>query len=481
MYTNINIVDRNHTYNYIVEYEKSHTLNSSDFKTLECKSIGDKFFFVENGELILLDQGNYWEYSSKFVKELINVIPQNFKKSKISLYFPQFSLDTYNDNIIYILTVKLWLNDKEIILHSSHFNRINALACDKVKNFISQKYYEKIDFDIIDPYELIYSEDWKDWRKNICGQEYCSSSSIYFSLHPVMMNDGYFLKLNGSHGGQTSLPITKNNNDFLRLNINSNTNKSLIQKEPSIDCQIIFNQNYKNLQEYLRVNLGIKEFQIRYELIIGNKAMVYHQIESDFTKKELYSFQKTRFKNIEWTKFINNGSFIICSFNIIDENENDILYGISNKLIINEDLIKYFIYDDFEINNIKLNELDMNLYNINVVNKIDNQIIQLSNKEDSKNNLIQPTFFKVVDLSNITIYPNVTQTICINLDIYKSKVSSFILQLDGINFPEIGRTQYGVLFKIQGSKLSNNITSGQYYILDQNLELVTAGKYMSSK
>ena len=150
-------------------------------------------------------------------------------------------------------------------------------------------------------------------------------------------------------------------------------------------------------------------------------------------------------------------------------------------MIINEDLIKYFIYDDFEINNIKLNELDMNLYNISVVNKIDNQIIQLSNKEDSKNNLIQPTFFKVVDLSNITIYPNVTQTICINLDIYKSKVSSFILQLDGINFPEIGRTQYGVLFKIRGSKLSNNITSGQYYILDQNLELVTAGKYMSSK
>ena len=33
MYTNINIVDRNHTYNYIVEYEKSHALNRSDFNS----------------------------------------------------------------------------------------------------------------------------------------------------------------------------------------------------------------------------------------------------------------------------------------------------------------------------------------------------------------------------------------------------------------------------------------------------------------
>lgn len=97
--------------------------------------------------------------------------------------------------------------------------------------------------------------------------------------------------------------------------------------------------------------------------------------------------------------------------------------------------------------------------------------------DDYKANIIKPVFFRSRDLGNLIVHPEVTEQICINLDAYKSKVNSFILQLEGISFPEQGRTAAGVIFKIIGNRLPKSKTSGLYYILSQDSELVTTGKY----
>ena len=75
----------------------------------------------------------------------------------------------------------------------------------------------------------------------------------------------------------------------------------------------------------------------------------------------------------------------------------------------------------------------------------------------------------------LTLHPIVAENICINLDDYKSKVSKFVLQIDGCKFEQIGANSYGVLFKIPANVINSD--SGTYYILNEDFELVTTGKY----
>ena len=121
--------------------------------------------------------------------------------------------------------------------------------------------------------------------------------------------------------------------------------------------------------------------------------------------------------------------------------------------------------------------MNMEIINYNVINKIENKIVQLERPDNSKSNIIQPVFFKVKDTEKLTIHPAVTENICINLDDYKSKVKSFKLQIENKVFEQIGVNQYGVLFKIVGSLLPNEIKTGTYYILNEDNILVTNGKY----
>ena len=119
----------------------------------------------------------------------------------------------------------------------------------------------------------------------------------------------------------------------------------------------------------------------------------------------------------------------------------------------------------------------MEINNYTVINKIENKVVQLERPDNSKSNIIQPVFFKVKDTEKLTLHPAVTENICINLDDYKSKVKSFKLQIEGKIFDQIGVNQYGVLFKITGAMLPNEIKTGTYYILNENKVLVTTGKY----
>lgn len=101
----------------------------------------------------------------------------------------------------------------------------------------------------------------------------------------------------------------------------------------------------------------------------------------------------------------------------------------------------------------------------------------MTSQTDSKANIVQPVFFKSRDLANIIIHPEVTENICINLDAYKAKVTTFYIKIEGIVFPEMGRIEAGVIFKVQGNLLPGKTAGGIYYILDQDTNLVTTGKY----
>ena len=116
-------------------------------------------------------------------------------------------------------------------------------------------------------------------------------------------------------------------------------------------------------------------------------------------------------------------------------------------------------------------------YNINAVNKIEKKIVQVDRPSDYKANILKPVYYKVKDLASLILHPSVTENICINLDTYKSTVDTFIIHIENVSFIERARTNSGVIFKIVGTNLPHSVESGVYYILNQDSELVTTGKF----
>ena len=496
--TNINITDGFEQFQYVVEYLKQDQprimmkyIDGIDFDNNS--SINDVIFANINENTIPLKFQNHW-YTINTSNGLTNYLPQDYKMSTIRLYFPEYSLETYNTTHEYALTISTWIKGKCIILGSFIINRVNALACNGVKNYFNEQYYEYIEYPIIDPFDLIYSDNWQTWRQNICGESSdinivnSVGSILYCTLHPVKKYENEYIKLDNYDGGQNAIFLTENKNDFLNLNISSNIDRSLKRTErPAIECQVNFNEYYNGeLQNYLKETYGGDDWLCKYELVIGDTDNIYAVCESPFlTPTTTYKFTKDdinkyNFDNgIGWHEGIN----IKCSFELFKNNESSI-YILSNNLPLTQRLFSYFVKSDFKdphdyiINNVNLEDIDMNILNINAVNKTENKIIKVTHPNTLKNGIAQTIFYRTVDFPSIVIHPAVNENICINLDSYKHLVKSFILQVEGIKFIEIGRLKSGVIFKVFGSRLPQKINSGQYYILNQDSEMIASGKYI---
>ena len=112
-----------------------------------------------------------------------------------------------------------------------------------------------------------------------------------------------------------------------------------------------------------------------------------------------------------------------------------------------------------------------------LINKSIVQVVEMTSQTDSKSNIVQPVFFRTRELANLILHPEVTENVCINIDAYKAQTTRFFIKVEGTTFPEIGRTESGIIFKVQGNMLPGKVAGGVYYILNQDLDLVTTGKY----
>jgi len=154
------------------------------------------------------------------------------------------------------------------------------------------------------------------------------------------------------------------------------------------------------------------------------------------------------------------------------------LYLISEGLFITPEVFKFFIIDEDWNEKINYKNIDdMNVFNISAVNRIEKKIINVERSDNYKSNIIRPVFFRSQQSGSIQIHTDVSENVAINLDAYKSKVDAFRLRIEGIDFVEVGRNNSGVIFKIIPSKLPQEETEGEYYIIDGNNELVTSGNY----
>ena len=501
MHTNINITDSDHQYNYVIDYHSNvKSIQSAECSYFPCGlKVHDDDLDIH--KIVLQTPGVNWYKNKNYWHKIANNgidydLPNIIHMSEVTLYFPEFSLDTYDKKTKYILSLDTWIHGHKIVLGSWLIRRIDALAADKPKTFLSQQYHECISVQFPDPYYLIYGDEWKNFRENVCGELYVNGNTmnntgsiIYASLYAVEESDEGYIMKTGITGGQNSINISSTE-DYLGLKISTNIFQPLkTMEEPSINYNLYFNSLYlDNLKEYLLETYNIEKYSIKYGLVIGSEDSLYLNIESDELDGSVtkYSFTKT---NILSTGNFTNGNgfreglYIMGSVDIIDPSGESLLYLLSNKIPFTQEVFKYFVNSNFEINgyiinNVNLNDVDMNVYNINAVNKIEQKIVQLNHHNDSKSNILQPVFFRAIETRDIIIHPAVTETISLNLDTYKSKVDTFKIRIEEIDFIESGRVANGVLFKIFGNKLPKKLSSGVYYILNESNELVTSGKYI---
>lgn len=495
--TTININGDGKVFKYVIEAlpSENHWVKTSDF----CWFKFDKTIHLFNDNINYVKYSSYWGDKTTYIDNISqysstlfgnSYIPDKIKILKLRVYFPLFSPDIYT-NIKYMITVSTTFNGHRIDLGSYLLDRIDALAIDHCKKYNDCKYFEYCEFDIIDPRELVMSNEWEQFRnivcKNVDSYDLLRNESILnFSLHPIEYSEDKYIQNSHYYGGQNSINIS-NINDYLNLNLKIKYTEEGVK----LACKVGYKEFYDNLESLLKYQYGINNPIYKSCILVLDRNdynMEYfstiekESYDCEFDKYELTDYYNSsiqdHFKLFDSWNNWKPGLVFIASLSIWGENSESPIIVLSNDIPITQELFKYLIIDpQIDINHINLDKIDMKCYNISAVNKIVNNIVQIDKPNDSKSNIVQPIFFKSQNAENILIHPEVTENICINLDRYKSKVNNFILKVEGAYFKQISSTSQGIIFKIIGNNLPNKKTSGVYYILDDNYELVTSGKY----
>lgn len=490
----INILGNDQSFPYIVEYEKNGK-NQDGHNSTD----GDDILWDSNWDSVHLFEGKikyYRDNNNWYVVDRTNMvntyIPNLVHTSNVKIYIPTHSISTYVSNVKYCVSVNTWINGIKIDLGTFIFKPTDtyAISSGPIKRG-NNEYHECIDFDIIDPFYLIYDDAWINFRNNVCKEPLhmnTTASALQVSMFIVDdANDysGYIMK-DGYTGGCTAFTIAEET-DFLSLKLSPNYNPLGFKFELSI------NEVYDNILEYLKETYSISNIgnnDISFDIVIKNKnSIIVCLPDNKIGYNCVYNSTKRAFEQcVDWNRFGDNdgikiffddwnnfeeGWCLVASMTVYDK-DLELLNIVSNEIPITQELFSIYTNGGSEkIIDIK----DMNITTYNVVNKKVNNIVQIERPNESKANIVQPVFFRVKDLETLTLHPAVTENISINLDDYKSKVDKFTLLIDGCKFEQIGSNSYGILFKITANTLPANTVSGTYYILDENLELVTTGKY----
>ena len=515
MYSNINLSDNSHQYQYVIEY----TGLEGDRDGYVYYVDGKRVFFNRmgnDGQLMCPYKSvlTHYEIESYDVNKMKSYYTpriqgvQKIPMTTVNFYFPRHSIEHFYQKIKYAINFKIWIGDYEVNLGTFIFDRIDALASEGIKTFNNERYFEVIKFPIIDPFRLIYGDEWQAFRSRICQEKQINGhalnnigSLLYCSLHPVYELDGNYISADNITGGQNSIQFAQDNEMTILLSTNvQNTLED--NDEPSFNIDLKFNPVYEDLRDYLYETYGI-EFDskdpnhgLKVELIIGDEENLYCALNKFFPNVNTTHFSFTKTDLISSRNFSNwngykEGMFIKASIDFVNNTKivhnklvdyDSLLYLLSNQLPFTPNLYKYFtksssIYGDDGkmICNIRLDDMQQQVFN--VVNKTVQEMTIPAMISDTKNHIIQPVFYKAQESRDIIVHPAVNENICINLDDYKNNVERFILQVENRTFAEYGRIPQGIVFKILGKSLPCEIQSGVYYILDQNNELVTTGKY----
>lgn len=519
----INIQGYDQKFGYMLEYIDSDKEFAVD--NMSYHATDDTIYLHNDEDNLFFRYGNNWSKIHTGCTD--EYIPATSNTARVRLYFPNHSLDNYEMGVKYMLTINTWIGGHKIDLGSYQFGRTDALAIETgVFTHGLDRYYDYVEVGIIDPYELVYSDNWKPFRENVCAVNMNNNnigSILTATLYVVDYNEDDSLMISDDIlGGTTSFNIATRNKGFIKLNLApdiDNLGWKFTTILPNIYCQDT--QAFNRLFGYFRNAYGMpltSSDDVTYELVLKNpnantiilgptmhfepdplinrddhltQTMGWRKVlnESDTTEEIRdgetvtvvnprcgfrHFFSSWVSQNDGWPHFepgwVVQGSMMITS-------GTDSLEILSNEIPVTQEVFKYFVGMDKDTLNNRHKIEDMEIKNYTLVNTVRNEVVQIDRPENSKSNIIQPVFFKVKETELLTIHPEVTENICINLDDYKSKVDVFYLQIEKCRFEQVGANKYGIIFKVVGRSLPNENPEGTYYILNEDYELVTTGRY----
>lgn len=459
--TNINITSEGKVFPYAIEYIKEDIFEDFEWSIVDT---GVEF------KTQLSRNGNVWDYQKLKDSQLTKS-----NRCKIRLYIPEFSVGVYERNVKYVLDIYTHLADKKVVLGSFLVDYNDFVAVPEIIRFQDQMYYECVEFNIVDPTNVLYSDEFSELRTILKDDDRNNDGTILlFNLHAVIQDDNIRI-LDGYTGGQNGISMTRND-DYLQCSTNWLEN----EVGCGIQCTLKFNHTYNgDLIEYMQNTYGWSDdIDVKYVISItdGGSGVeeIYvdnynHLITSDILRQMA---SVTYGKEIDWG-YWSDGMQMVVSAILIDSGVEKMILKSTPLPLTQNRFSKILIPDNKRINIEEYFE-DMN---INVINTIQKSTLEYDIPDNSKSNIIIPVFYKSTESGTIVIHPEVNENLCINLDQYKAKVDSFVLQVENIKFHEIGTTSAGTIFKVVGNMLPRQITSGTYYILNQNGDLVTTGKY----
>lgn len=372
---------------------------------------------------------------------------------ELVLYFPEYCPEAYGKRPMYRLNIERWAAFGKILVFGEEFDSTWA---EPIPRFRYEEYFysQKITF--------------KNWPK--------STGEFYVSFNPIKSDGKFDIDYAGSQGAI----INTQNVEFSADIDGFDENQNIVVK--------LSNNFFKTLKNcYQGVNDGNITALTR--LSIQDDDDIYYiseqiQINPDTsTDKSVIEFPLNSIKNP--TPFDSNLDYkeglymrAIMHFEFGDDPDNQLNVDIrTNPWPLTWDNYVQMVAAKKGPHKIKIPK-NMNIDILRIASKTEQVVAKMTAETDSKANIIQPVFFKTRDLAQVVIHPEVTENICINLDAYKSQVNRFSIKIDGAVFSEIGRVESGVIFKIKGNLLGGGNSVGVYYILNENGDLVTTGKYI---
>lgn len=505
--TNINIQRGRQKLKYGVEYIDNSWSSDSSFLRWRDESDydGDRFqFFVSTAENCVRSVNTWSAIDWNDHMNSQNYIPSgSVGVSSFNIYFPHHSVETYVNNNYYIAEFTTYVNGDKIILGCFLIDRRKASAYPGIKMIAGERYYEYVNLIVPDAWDIVYSDDWAPFRQSVCNEPASinnTGSLIGIELHPVFWNGDQWEKHHDFIGGSNSVLLTSNDTDYLAPHISIEADG---ETEPKLRIDYRFNRVYDSLEQYIYETYQTSgPIDARTSVILHDKDSVYNYYYLSGTQNPAYvilnepsSSSASEIPFTGWTglsdtgetiEYWKDGLMLTAYFSIYSDGL-PIVSVCSNRLPVTKELFSVLIKRDQSIPysvdldsipgiNISINGKEMT--DINVVNKIEKNIVNIQRPSDTKGGISRPVFIRVNDNGpEIQIHPEVTESIGVNLQKYKNAVKRFTMKISGVEFPESGRLGANVVFKINAGSLPSETAPGIYYILDDNKELVTFGNY----
>lgn len=449
---------------------------------------------VPEDQVVWTKVGNDWYESDKSGDEL------TMEQATIRLYFPQYSADTYSNNCTYMLSLFTYVHGYEVELGSFRIKRKDALACAPIRFGGMDEYYEYMDFTIADPFSVHYNNSCSNLRRALGEPPRTNNtgSTLYVSLHIVEEGEDGYIPDTKWECGQNNIMISDAEDLSVHLRYDNDDKK--------FNMKLTFNEAYEgDITEYITETYGCEYFSMIWDLVLMDKDDIYFEqskvirFDGEFDTKhfsEDFNVVEMNYSDEEGMEVHNifsswdnwkDGLYMVGSVSFFRE-AGDVKEKVpfmtifSNRFIITQDVFALLTNHDNFKTSINLDKVDMDFINLTAINRIVQKTTVMSKTPDNaKNHMVQPIFYQTRDIGDVVIHPAVTEIIALNLDSYKTRVSRFLVQIEGVSFKEVGRTSKGVLFKIYGNSLPKSTESGTLYILNQDSELVTTGKYIYSR